>query len=221
MNAMNAKLVSLPCLGCDPVLARREPLPFGRLCVYMGVTTATSLEQLAAVLATQRPSTLVLTSVTPVGEDELRQWTTVAFRHCGNVSVVGSFRPRQTLSVRLANGVAFTLVDTAPGGSTQTSTLTVHGELHRTLRMVVIMHGQMFVVGKGFPPGASIVMMVPALVVNGYAAPSNGRGFEIVHHPPLPTLPPVLPLTCPPVPPPVPPPAPVSFAEVMAAPVCG
>ena len=205
----NVVQVSLPCYSSSPLL--HAPAPGSATTVLSVRVRGAPLDQLKALLTTQRPCAVVLSPrIGSFGADEASQLVSVATSHCPNVSIKGSFSKAwargQTVPIFLAaRTTSFCMEDDVPGGSMHGNNVVVFGDLSHLMAITVHTDSHVYMAGL-MSPYTRVHIKARSLTFNGYTMPvypnagpgmymfTNVPGGERLMHPK------------PPMPPPLPPP---------------
>lgn len=137
------------------------------------------MDELAALLRTQRPRKLVLSSPQPITSRDMQRMTDVAFRHCPDVSVVGSYAHthwNETFTVHISGAVRnLHIMDSNPLGSMRGTNMVLFGAMDQ-LDLLTISADCKVTIAGSLAPTTRVCIRARTLTMNGYRVP-------VVEHP--------------------------------------
>lgn len=206
-------VITLPRPAGCPLLHTKSKDLRGKVC-SVRLDRSGRLDELAALLQTQKPRVLVVTALHRMTGRDVQRVTDLAFRHCPDVSIVGSFASTnwgETFTVRVSGFArAFCLMDSQ--GTMRGNDIIVYGSLQRLQLLNISADCRVYLSGM-MAPTINACIRARQLTINGQRAPVTSQGSEgcngtyMFKTLPVPPMMPVM--TAPPAFPPPPPPPPL------------
>lgn len=196
-------VIALPRPAGCPLLHTKSADLRGKVC-SVRLDRSGRMDELAALLQTQKPAVLVVSALQRLSGRDVQRVTDLAFRHCPNVSIVGSFGSTTSwgdaFPVRISGVVrAFCLMD--PEGSMRGNDVIVYGLLERLELLTISADCRVHLSGM-MAPSLNASIRARRLTINGYRAPvDDGSSVAGTESPPtymFKTVPVVSPLPLPP-----------------------
>ncbi len=196
--------------GCT--LLKHKSSELKDMVLSVRVQRSGGMEELAALLCTQRPRKLVLSSPMALSSRDVQRMTDVAFRYCEDVSVVGSYANThwgETFTVRVGGMVrSLHIMDSNPQGSMRNTNIIVYGNVDH-LEMLSISGDCRVTIAGTLRPGVNVCIRARSLTINGFRVPvveqpapdATDRTFMFTSAPTPPSVPSVPPMPSPSVPP--------------------